>query len=84
VVDMRVSNDKKIDFARIVGRDIEISLFDLVRALVHAAINGKPQRIRFNNIAGSSNRPRGAEKFNFHENILLKNRNKAQGPRFKE
>jgi len=67
MVDMGVGEQKKVHPARLIDGGIQIAAFDGFVALVHAAIDGKAGSGGFDDMAGTGDGPRRAEKFDLHE-----------------
>ena len=67
MIDMRVGDQKEIDFCRIVRGYVPVAFFIFRSALMHAAINGESDLVRFYNEARAGNFSCRSEKFNFHE-----------------
>ena len=66
MIDMGVGKEKKLNPAGLVNIRVPISRFVLRHPLVHAAVNGKPVSLGFQNIAGPRDRPRRSHEFDFH------------------
>jgi len=67
MVDVGVGDKEEIHPRRIIRRDVQVASFDGIRALMHAAVNGKPRRPRFNDKTRPRDRSCGPEKLNFHK-----------------
>ncbi|OPY91198.1 MAG: hypothetical protein A4E73_02156 [Syntrophaceae bacterium PtaU1.Bin231] len=67
VVDMGVGHQEKIDFLRLVDRQVPIPFLDLGAALMHPAVDREPFSPAFDNEAGAGHGPGGAHTFDLHE-----------------